>query len=206
MSPKKQRRLAFAIALLLGGAGGAVLIVLALGENTQFFFSPSDMTAHPPSPQQTVRIGGLVEEGTFVKGEGLEVRFSVTDRARSIPVRYRGALPDLFREGQGVVALGDRGRDGVFVAREVLAKPTLMLVGQPTRGVDIGTIESIHTQLLALRDAGVAILLVSVELEEVRALADRILVMSGGRITGELQIGEFDATRIGLLMGGMHHE
>lgn len=92
----------------------------------------------------------------------------------------------------------------VVIAREVAAGPKLMLVGQPTRGVDIGTIESIHRQLLALRDAGVAILLVSVELEEVRALADRILVMSGGRITGELPIDEFDTTRIGLLMGGMH--
>jgi simple sugar transport system ATP-binding protein len=92
----------------------------------------------------------------------------------------------------------------VVIAREVLAQPKLMLVGQPTRGVDIGTIESIHKQLLALRDSGVAILLVSVELEEVRALADRILVMCGGRITGELKIEEFDTTRIGLLMGGMH--
>ena len=92
----------------------------------------------------------------------------------------------------------------VVIAREVLAQPKLMLVGQPTRGVDIGTIESIHKQLLSLRDSGVAILLVSVELEEVRALADRILVMCGGRITGELKIEEFDTTRIGLLMGGMH--
>lgn len=92
----------------------------------------------------------------------------------------------------------------VVIAREVSAQPKLMLVGQPTRGVDIGTIESIHTQLLRLRDEGVAILLVSVELEEVRALADRIVVMSGGRITGELKVEEFDTTRIGLLMGGMH--
>jgi ABC-type uncharacterized transport system ATPase subunit len=92
----------------------------------------------------------------------------------------------------------------VVIAREVSAQPKLMLVGQPTRGVDIGTIESIHRQLLKMRDEGVAILLVSVELEEVRALADRIIVMSGGRITGELNIEEFDTTRIGLLMGGMH--
>ncbi|HZX26041.1 MAG TPA: ABC transporter ATP-binding protein [Telluria sp.] len=92
----------------------------------------------------------------------------------------------------------------VVIAREVAAAPKLMLVGQPTRGVDIGTIESIHTQLLKMRDEGVAILLVSVELEEVRALADRIVVMSGGRITGELKIEEFDTTRIGLLMGGLH--
>ncbi|MBQ5946563.1 ABC transporter ATP-binding protein [Massilia sp. ST3] len=92
----------------------------------------------------------------------------------------------------------------VVIAREVSACPKLMLVGQPTRGVDIGTIESIHTQLLRLRDEGVAILLVSTELEEVRALADRIVVVSGGRITGELKVEEFDTTRIGLLMGGMH--
>ena len=92
----------------------------------------------------------------------------------------------------------------VVIAREIAAQPKLMLVGQPTRGVDIGTIETIHAQLLAMRDASVAILLVSVELEEVRALADRILVMSGGCITGELKAEEFDATRIGLLMGGLH--
>ncbi|MDC8757142.1 ABC transporter ATP-binding protein [Janthinobacterium fluminis] len=111
----------------------------------------------------------------------------------------RPANPDLRI---GLLSGGNQQK--VVIAREVLAKPTLMLVGQPTRGVDIGTIESIHTQLLALRDAGVAILLVSVELEEVRALADRILVMCGGRITGELPIDQFDTTRIGLLMGGEH--
>ena len=109
----------------------------------------------------------------------------------------RPANPDLRI---GLLSGGNQQK--VVIAREVLAKPTLMLVGQPTRGVDIGTIESIHTQLLALRDAGVAILLVSVELEEVRSLADRILVMCGGRITGELPIDQFDTTRIGLLMGG----
>ena len=111
----------------------------------------------------------------------------------------RPANPDLRI---GLLSGGNQQK--VVIAREVLAKPKLMLVGQPTRGVDIGTIESIHTQLLALRDQGVAILLVSVELEEVRALADRILVMCGGKITGELNIDEFDTTRIGLLMGGMH--
>jgi simple sugar transport system ATP-binding protein len=92
----------------------------------------------------------------------------------------------------------------VVIAREVAARPKLLLVGQPTRGVDIGTIERIHAELLKLRDAGVAILLVSVELDEVRALADRIVVMCGGRITGELAASEFDTTRIGLLMGGLH--
>ncbi|MBY0238503.1 MAG: ABC transporter ATP-binding protein [Burkholderiaceae bacterium] len=111
----------------------------------------------------------------------------------------RPANPDLRI---GLLSGGNQQK--VVIAREVLANPKLMLVGQPTRGVDIGTIEAIHRQLLALRDAGMAILLVSVELEEVRALADRILVMCGGSITGELKIDEFDTTRIGLLMGGMH--
>ncbi|UOD27374.1 ABC transporter ATP-binding protein [Massilia violaceinigra] len=111
----------------------------------------------------------------------------------------RPANPDLRI---GLLSGGNQQK--VVIAREVSARPKLMLVGQPTRGVDIGTIESIHTQLLKMRDEGVAILLVSVELEEVRALADRIIVMSGGRITGELKIEEFDTTRIGLLMGGMH--
>jgi len=111
----------------------------------------------------------------------------------------RPANPDIRI---GLLSGGNQQK--VVIAREVSASPKLMLVGQPTRGVDIGTIESIHTQLLKMRDDGVAILLVSVELEEVRALADRIIVMSGGRITGELNIEEFDTTRIGLLMGGMH--
>jgi simple sugar transport system ATP-binding protein len=108
-----------------------------------------------------------------------------------------------------IALLSGGNQQKVVIAREMTGaggaeRPKLMLVGQPTRGVDIGTIESIHTRLLALRDAGVAILLVSVELEEVRALADRILVMSGGRITGELKIDAFDTTKIGLMMGGMH--
>ncbi|MBI3285723.1 MAG: ABC transporter ATP-binding protein [Burkholderiales bacterium] len=103
-----------------------------------------------------------------------------------------------------IALLSGGNQQKVVMAREMSSQPKLMLVGQPTRGVDIGTIESLHARLLAMRDAGVAILLVSVELEEVRALADRILVMSGGAITGELKAEEFDATRIGLLMGGLH--
>jgi simple sugar transport system ATP-binding protein len=103
-----------------------------------------------------------------------------------------------------IALLSGGNQQKVVMAREMAASPKLILVGQPTRGVDIGTIESLHARLLALRDAGVAILLVSVELEEVRALADQILVMSGGCITGELNVEEFDATKIGLLMGGLH--
>ena len=91
----------------------------------------------------------------------------------------------------------------IVLGREIASRPKLFLVGQPTRGVDIGSIEIIHRRLLALREAGIAILLVSVELEEIRALADRVLVMCGGRITGEVRGEDFDIARIGLMMGGV---
>ena len=89
------------------------------------------------------------------------------------------------------------------IARELSAAPKALLVGQPTRGVDIGAIEFIHAQLLAIRDTGCAILLVSVELDEIMSLADRILVMNGGRIVGEVDRREADANRIGLMMAGI---
>ncbi len=90
----------------------------------------------------------------------------------------------------------------LVLAREALPAPRVLLVGQPTRGVDIGAIEFIHGRLRALRDAGGAVLLVSTELDEILALADRVLVMAGGRIAGELPIAEADEARLGALMGG----
>ncbi len=124
MTPKKQRRLAFAITLLLAGGGAAALAVYALQDNVLFFYSPSDIADHPEKvPQGRIfRVGGLVEKGSFKKDKGLEVHFVVTDGKNTVPVAYSGVLPDLFREGQGVVAMGTRGMDGVFQAREVLAK------------------------------------------------------------------------------------
>jgi simple sugar transport system ATP-binding protein len=88
----------------------------------------------------------------------------------------------------------------LILAREIGEQPQVLLVGQPTRGVDIGAIEFIHGQLRALRDAGCAVLLVSSELDEILALADRVLVMNAGRITGELAIDDCDERRLGLLM------
>jgi ABC-type uncharacterized transport system ATPase subunit len=88
----------------------------------------------------------------------------------------------------------------IVLAREIGQAPKVLLVGQPTRGVDIGAIEFIHAQLRALRDAGCAVLVVSSELDEILALADRVLVMNAGRITGELPIAQCDETRLGLLM------
>jgi len=103
----------------LGAA--AALVLTAFQENLVFFFTPSQVAAKEAPTGRTFRIGGMVEKGS-VKREGVEVRFVVTDTAKSIPVLYSGALPDLFREGKGVVAQGQLGADGVFRAREVLAK------------------------------------------------------------------------------------
>jgi len=89
----------------------------------------------------------------------------------------------------------------LIIAREFERAPRVLLIGQPTRGVDIGAIETIHRAILALRDAGCAVLLVSTELDEILALADRIVVMCQGRITGEFERADADEARIGICMG-----
>ena len=91
----------------------------------------------------------------------------------------------------------------IVLAREISTQPKLLLVGQPTRGVDIGAIEFIHKQLIALRDEGCAILLVSVELDEIMSLSDRILVMNNGQMVGELAREEADEQQLGLMMAGI---
>jgi cytochrome c-type biogenesis protein CcmE len=111
-----------AIALGVVALGIATaLVLMAFQKNLVFFFTPSQVAANEAPQGRTFRIGGMVLEGS-VKREGVDVRFVVTDTAKTIPVVYRGALPDLFREGKGVVAQGQLGADGVFRAREVLAK------------------------------------------------------------------------------------
>ena len=124
MNPRKQRRLAFAITLLLAGGGAAGLAIFALQDNVLFFYSPSDIVDHPEKVPtgRVFRIGGLVEKGSVQRDTGLDVKFVVTDGKNAVPVNYSGVLPDLFREGQGVVALGTRDSAGVFKASEVLAK------------------------------------------------------------------------------------
>ena len=94
----------------------------------------------------------------------------------------------------------------IVVAREIEQKPDLLLIGQPTRGVDIGAIEFIHKQIIALRDAGAAILLVSVELDEIMSLSDRIAVMFDGRLMGERLPDETNERELGLLMAGVDGE
>ena len=110
------------IALGLVALGVATALVLtAFNRNLVFFFTPSQVAANEAPVGRTFRIGGMVVPGS-VKREGVDVSFVVTDTAKNMPVVYRGQLPDLFKEGKGVVAQGQLGADGVFHAREVLAK------------------------------------------------------------------------------------
>jgi cytochrome c-type biogenesis protein CcmE len=120
VKPRHKRLAAIAVGVAALGIAAA-LVLSAFEKNLGFFFTPSQVAANEAPQGKTFRIGGMVESGS-VKREGVEVRFMVTDTARSIPVVYSGALPDLFREGKGVVAQGALGADGVFRAREVLAK------------------------------------------------------------------------------------
>ncbi len=120
MKPKHRRLVLIAVAMILLG-GAAALILSALKENIVFFYSPTDIVARPPGPDRRIRIGGLVEAGSVEKPGGGVVRFRVTDTAQTVPVVFRGLLPDLFREGQGVIAEG-KFAEGAFVASEVLAK------------------------------------------------------------------------------------
>ena len=109
------------LGILAGVSVAAWLGMQAFRANVMFFFDPSQIVAGEAPAGERFRLGGMVEKGS-VKREGVEVRFLVTDTAKAVPVLYSGALPDLFREGKGVVAQGQLGADGVFRAREVLAK------------------------------------------------------------------------------------
>jgi len=120
MKPRHKRFVLIAIGLAVLGVATA-LILSAFQQNLVFFFSPSDIAAHKAPTERTFRVGGMVESGS-VKRDGVQVRFIVTDTAHTVPVIYQGILPDLFREGKGVVAQGKLGNDGVFHASEVLAK------------------------------------------------------------------------------------
>ncbi|MCE2510845.1 MAG: cytochrome c maturation protein CcmE [Alphaproteobacteria bacterium] len=120
---RKRRRLLFVLSGLIALGIAATLILTALEDNLVFFYSPSDLQIKAVQPTERIRVGGLVEEGSVKKNEtGLEVTFRVTDLKHAITVHYRGPLPDLFREGQGIVAEGNLQTDGTFKASQVLAK------------------------------------------------------------------------------------
>ncbi len=120
---RRHKRVAFILAGLSGLAIAAALVLNAFQSNLVFFFSPSQVIAKEAPIGRTFRVGGLVEEGSIKRqGDGLTVQFTITDTAESIPVIYKGILPDLFKEGKGCVAQGKVGEDGVFYADQVLAK------------------------------------------------------------------------------------
>jgi cytochrome c-type biogenesis protein CcmE len=119
---RKQRRLS-----LIAAAGAVIalalgLVLYAMNDSIVFFYAPADVEAKAVKPGTRFRLGGLVKEGSVQRGEGQTVTFEVADGQRTIPVRYQGALPDLFREGQGVVTEGSLDASGVFRADTVLAK------------------------------------------------------------------------------------
>lgn len=119
---RKQKRLSVIVAGLAFLAAAAGLTFYALGQKASYFYMPAELATASLQPGQRIRLGGLVENGTVVRGNGATVAFSVTDTQKSVKVTYTGILPDLFREGQGVITEGAFGSDGVFVADSVLAK------------------------------------------------------------------------------------
>lgn len=135
MKPKQRNRrigyIALGAALL---AGAAFLIFSALKQNISYFYTPSEAVAADLAPETRVRIGGLVETGS-VETRGVSTTFRVTDGVQSLSVSYTGVLPDLFREGQGVIAQGRLTTDGVFVADTILAKHDENYVPRELKGV-----------------------------------------------------------------------
>lgn len=118
---KKQRRIQIIVLAFVAMAVSTALIGYAMRDGINFFRSPTQVAEEPPAASETFRLGGLVEEGTLVRGQGETVTFSVTDGGATIPVSFTGVLPDLFGENQGMIGTGQLV-NGVFVANEILAK------------------------------------------------------------------------------------
>ncbi|MCC7549003.1 MAG: cytochrome c maturation protein CcmE [Burkholderiales bacterium] len=122
MKPR-HKRLTLIVAGLAALGGAAAFVLNAFQSNLVFFYSPTQVAAHEAPAGKSFRIGGLVQTGSLQReADGITIRFAVTDTAHIVPVAYKGILPDLFKEGKGVVAQGQLGTDGVFQAKEVLAK------------------------------------------------------------------------------------
>ena len=118
---KKKRRIQLIVGALVLLAGASALIGYAMRDGINYFLSPSQIAEAPPGPREVFRIGGLVEVGSLVRGQGKTITFSVTDGGASVAVTYTGILPDLFKEGQGMIATGNFVNN-TFQASEILAK------------------------------------------------------------------------------------
>jgi cytochrome c-type biogenesis protein CcmE len=122
MTPR-QKRMATVAAILVGVGIATAFALKAFNQNLLYYYSPTQVEAGEAPAARSIRVGGLVQNGSVQREPGsLEVRFTLTDFAHTLGVSYTGVLPDLFREGQGVIARGKMGGNGVFVAEEVLAK------------------------------------------------------------------------------------
>lgn len=119
---RKQKRLSVIAGALAFLGAATALTFYALGQKASYFYMPADLQAATLQPGQRIRLGGLVENGSIQRGQGTQVEFGVTDSEKTVKVRYTGILPDLFREGQGVITEGSFGPDGEFIADSVLAK------------------------------------------------------------------------------------
>lgn len=123
MNPVRRRRLIFALVIMMGAGAAVGLTLYALQQNINLFYSPSQIAAGEAPPGRSIRIGGLVVPGSVQRApQGLTVEFALTDNREQVRVRYEGILPDLFREGQGIVARGVLTPDGSVRAEEVLAR------------------------------------------------------------------------------------
>lgn len=123
MTPARKKRLTLIVLMIIGVAVGVGFALKSLNENIMFFFSPADIQAGKAPANKDFRVGGLVVDGSVERpGEGLTVEFDLTDNDSIVKVKYTGILPDLFREGQGIIANGRLNDSGEFIASEVLAK------------------------------------------------------------------------------------
>jgi len=123
MTPTRKRRLTAVLVIIIGVGAAAVVAIKSLNENMLFFVSPTDVEEQSLPAGKRFRLGGLVEGGSLSRAsDSLAVSFVVTDGAASVPVTFDGILPDLFREGQGIIAIGELTSEGHFEAAEVLAK------------------------------------------------------------------------------------
>ncbi|MDM8564421.1 cytochrome c maturation protein CcmE [Candidatus Halobeggiatoa sp. HSG11] len=123
VGPKHKKRLAILLIVLAGVGITVALALTAFSENMLYFFSPTQILAGEAPQDRVIRVGGLVSNGSVKRAtDSLKINFDVNDHVNTIPVQYTGILPDLFREGQGIVAIGRMQSDGSFIADEVLAK------------------------------------------------------------------------------------
>jgi len=123
MTPARKKRLALIGLMLAGIAVGLTFALKALDENIMFFFTPTEVVEGKAPKNRLFRMGGMVVAGSVSRpGDGLTAQFDITDNGEQVTVKYTGILPDLFREGQGIIANGKISDDGIFVAQEVLAK------------------------------------------------------------------------------------